>query len=29
MIAKPDLRNRLVPKLRAETCIRRRNGICE
>src|SRR5580704_7083277 len=26
MIAKPDQRNRLMQKLKAETCIRRKNG---
>jgi len=28
MIATPGERNRLMQKLRAETCIRRKNGIC-
>ena len=27
MIAKPDQRNRLMQKLRAETCVRRKNRI--
>jgi hypothetical protein len=28
MIATPGERNRLMQKLRAETCVRRKNGIC-
>jgi hypothetical protein len=27
MIAKPDLRNRLMQRLKAETCVRRKNGL--
>ena len=29
MIATPGQRNRLMQKLKAETCVRRKNGICE